>query len=628
MTEELSQAVAAGSIDEKTAQALDRLAPGAFCTHKSWGFGRVAEWNVLGGQMFIDFGPKKRHPMQLQYAAETLTPIPDGHILARKATDPASVREQAASDPLGLAKQVLADFGGKALADQILSSVQPEVFDAAGAKKWWEAAKKKMKADGHFQVPAKKNEPFVLLEAAVTPGQGLIEKFRGARHLKDQIIALDQITKALDDLAHEVQELQAVAGQIEDAAQKSRKLQAAAAVEMLLARDEIVAKHDALKPGPDAPTVADLVASEDGRLKELFDGLPAAKHRRVLEAFPAAFGERWTDKALKLMQVASSRLVVEICRLFERKDQLPVMKASLARSISDRSISSEVLIWLCRERGAGFDGIFNADLLAAVFSSLERDQLAEKRGSRLQDLLIDDRELLGELIEGADRDTVRDIMRKLLLTPVFDDLSKRSLMARIVKLHPYTQSLITGDAPEEKPEVLTVSWASLEKRKADYEYLVQREIPQNLRDINVAKEQGDLRENFGFQAAKEQQRVLQRRKAEAERDLALARGTSFENPDTTQVSIGTTVTLESSNGTESYTILGAWDSAPELAIVSYKAAIGQALLGKKPGETVELAGDAGSRSVRIAKIEPFTNLDILAEKVHIIRPLDDPAPAA
>lgn len=619
MTEELTQAVESGRLDQKTAAVLDLLTPGAFCIHKSWGFGRVAEWNLLAGQLFIDFGSKKSHPMQAQYAAETLTPIPENHILARKATDAAGVKSQAAQDPLALARQILSDLGGKATADQILASLQPEVFDATGAKKWWESAKKKMKADGHFQIPNKKTDPIVLLESPVSPGQGLIEQFRAARHTKDQIIALDQITKALDDLAQEVAELQTLAAQVEDSAQKGRKLQPAAAVEMLIARDEILARHSALTPGPNAPGVADILVGEESRLTALFLALPASKHRRVLDTFERAFGDRWSDKALRLIQEAGARLVVEIFRLFERSGKIEILHTALARWVSDRSISSEILIWLCRERGAAFPDLFNAELLAAVFSALERDQLAEKRGSRLQDLLIDDRELLGELIAGADRDTVRDIMRKLLLTPVFDDLSKRSLMARIVKLHPETQNLITGDSGEEREESLTVSWPSLEKRKADYEHLIQKEIPQNLRDINVAREQGDLRENFGFKAAKEQQRVLQRRKAEAERDLTAARGTDFENPDTSQVSIGTIVSLNSALGTETYTILGAWDSAPDLGIVSYKAVIGQNLLGKKPGDEVELPAESGPRKATIVEIKPFTDLELLREKVHVIK---------
>ena len=83
MTDELAQAVESGSLDKKSADALARLTPGSFCQHKSWGFGRVAEWNLIAGQIFIDFGTKKSHPMQVAYAGETLTPIPDDHILAR-----------------------------------------------------------------------------------------------------------------------------------------------------------------------------------------------------------------------------------------------------------------------------------------------------------------------------------------------------------------------------------------------------------------------------------------------------------------------------------------------------------------------------------------------------------------
>jgi len=49
-----------------------KLKPGTFCLHKSWGFGRVAEWNLLLNQILINFPGKKAHGMQLTYAAENL----------------------------------------------------------------------------------------------------------------------------------------------------------------------------------------------------------------------------------------------------------------------------------------------------------------------------------------------------------------------------------------------------------------------------------------------------------------------------------------------------------------------------------------------------------------------------
>ena len=100
MSEDLNPYIDAGKITAAAAEALSNLTPGAFCTHRSWGFGRIAAWELITGQITIDFVSKKGHPMQLQYAAETLTFIPSEHILARAASDAAAVRENAAKDPV------------------------------------------------------------------------------------------------------------------------------------------------------------------------------------------------------------------------------------------------------------------------------------------------------------------------------------------------------------------------------------------------------------------------------------------------------------------------------------------------------------------------------------------------
>ena len=103
------------------------------------------------------------------------------------------------------------------------------------------------------------------------------------------------------------------------------------------------------------------------------------------------------------------------------------------------------------------------------------------------------------------------------------------------------------------------------------------------------------------------QRVLMRRKSETERELSLARGTSFENPDTSVVSIGTTITLKNpADGSEkTYTLLGAWDSDPANGIISYLTAIGQALLGHKPGEQIELPTEHGTELAEIIAIKAY-----------------------
>jgi len=177
---------------------------------------------------------------------------------------------------------------------------------------------------------------------------------------------------------------------------------------------------------------------------------------------------------------------------------------------------------------------------------MEADLHADIKSKRLEEYLFEDKELVADLLGKAERDSARQAVRKIMLSPVFADLNRRSLLARILKVHPELESLVTGDhdAPaEKKGESLVVSWASLQRRKEELEHIEKVLIPQNIRDIATARSYGDLRENFEFKSAKEQQAVLNRQKGELELLLGNARGTNFENVDTTQVSIGTVVTL-------------------------------------------------------------------------------------
>jgi len=161
-------------------------------------------------------------------------------------------------------------------------------------------------------------------------------------------------------------------------------------------------------------------------------------------------------------------------------------------------------------------------------------------------------------------------------------------MARVIKAHPETQDLVSGEANEEKESGLVVSWESLEKRKAEFTDIVTNQIPQNLKDKKLAASYGDLRENFEYHAAKQKEAVLNRQRMDMEKELEQAQGTDFKDPDTSAVTIGTIATLEAGGKEKSYTILGAWDSIPEKNVVSYLSEVGRVLIGKKIGETVEV----------------------------------------
>ena len=594
MDAELQKLVDAGKLTTAGAAQLEQLKPGAFCLHKSWGFGRVAEWNLLLHQVVIDFDRKKSHPMQLQYAADNLTPIPAEHFLAQKANDLPALKNLLKETPTAMVRNILESLGGKATQAQISHWLLGEIFSEPEFKRWWDATKKLLKKEGHFLIPTKKNDPIELRTSAISHADELLAFFGQARAPKEQSAALDQVIKFHHEFKEPERQLQSLIDTIEDTAQRNQRLNPAMTFEFVIGRDELLQREPKLHTTHPDLTLERLLVDEEPRLAAILPKLPSAKERHVLHVLPAALGDRWTTRALQLMQGSNARLVGQMPRVFAENGKQDELRIALDRSLREHSATSEMLYWLCKNR-KDWPDLITPELLGAIFSACERDQHNESnsRSTRLRDLLLDDRELIPDIFAGAEIGLARDAMRRLLLSPVFDELTKRSLMARIIKLYPDLQSLVSGEQAEEKSEALVVSWSSLQKRKAELQELVNKKIPENSKEIGVARSYGDLRENFEFKAAKEMQAVLMRRKSELESALDRARGTAFESPDISQVSIGTIVTLrETTTGREeAYTILGAWDGDPERAIISYQTAIGQALLGHRLGEIVELNAD-------------------------------------
>jgi transcription elongation GreA/GreB family factor len=607
MDSELEKLVESGKITAKAADQLEKLRPPTYCLHKSWGFGRVAEWNLIFNQILIDFPGKKGHAMQLSYAADNLTVIPPEHFLAKKAVSLQSVKELAKKDPAALMRNVLESLGGSATVNQVSQLMIGDLFTEAEWKRWWDSTKKLLSKDGHFLIPSKKSEPIELRAEKISRGNDLIATWSQARQPKDQAAALDQIIKFHTEFDQPESQLQPIIALIEEVATRNQRLNPALVFELIMGRDDLIERSPNLTAGKPDLTLHRLIVEEEARLVAILPKLPAGKERRVLQALPAALGASWSVRGLQLMQSNHARAVLQIPRVFSEAGLQDEFRTFLNRGIREHSLTSETLAWLCKDRGGDWNDLIMPDLLAAILSALERDQHNEtSRGSKLRDLLLDDRTLIGDMFTGAEVGVARDAMRRLMLTPVFDELTKRSLLARIIKLYPELESVITGEQKEEKSAALVVSWSSLDKRKAEFEDLVNKKIPENSKEIGVARSYGDLRENFEFKAAKEMQAVLMRRKSELETALHNARGTSFENPDTSQVSIGTVVTLKNvdTEKEEVYSVLGAWDGDPERGIISYQTAIGQALLSHRVGEVVTLTEEHDIRRFEIISIEP------------------------
>ncbi len=604
MREEFIKLAAAGKIEGRHVEPLTALAESGFCLHRSWGFGRIRAIDPVFARFTIDFPNKPGHTMDLAFAAETLKPIPKDHILAKKATNPAELRQMAATNPVGLIQLVLKSYGGKATLEQIQQVLVPDVI-GEDWKKWWETTKRQLKQDGHFYIPLKKTEPIQYQEQETTLQERLVEEFRAAKGLKARINVAAELLRN----AHELTDFPAAAAEVIRTLNAEiathQRTQPAVALEAIFLRDDLHAA--AGLPPAEGELTPEAIWTQDVKFAQVMEQMPAAKHRRALESFKAANPEKWAEILLGAINSVPARLCREFAQVLIAAGKLDQLKETLSRLISQHMASSELLLWLAKDRSDAFADIIGPEMFRAMLSAMEDDLFSNRRGSRLLDYLVADQDLLTELIGAADLEVITDLTRALQLSPCFDDeRDRRSLLGRILKICPAIQPIVSGEQVRQDNAIL-VSWESLERRKKEYQELVHKKIPENSKEIAIARSYGDLAENYEYKAAKEMQKLLLQRKAELELELSRARGTDFSDATGETVTPGTIVQLTDldTNHTETFTILGAWDSDPDRGIISYLSPLAQALMGHKPGDEVMLELGHGQKRYRIESIKPY-----------------------
>jgi transcription elongation factor GreA len=124
------------------------------------------------------------------------------------------------------------------------------------------------------------------------------------------------------------------------------------------------------------------------------------------------------------------------------------------------------------------------------------------------------------------------------------------------------------------------------------------EIAERLKE---AKADGDLGENAMYDAARDEQGFIEGRIAEIERILKHAIIISAKKGD--KVSLGSTVHVELEGGQQRYTIVGSTEANPDEGKISDESLVGKALLGKKPGEEIEIEVPSGRLTYKIMKVE-------------------------
>ena len=581
-------------------EKLEAMQPGGYIIHKSWGLGRIESYDSSLGKMIIDFEKDKQgHAMDPTFFVDKIDVIPPDHIIAKHRNNKAEVEALIKDNPIEIITQILAQKETRQASILEIEKILSYLIGPTKFKKWWNSTKKLLIKEPNIGVPKKKTEPYVLRDVPITPVEEILEEFRRIRNPLTKI----ELAEKLHALAADKEELQKDLPEILETLtvsiqESSTQLTQADRLHGVWVRNNLArGLHEDVEALE--PTSASIIQETTSFIK-LASELPSTYYTRLIDLLTRVYPEKWENIAISLVKEGSGKLLNDSIAFLVAQEKWDLLKTSMERWVIEQSCKSPVLLWIIKYRNSAkyekvLKDIVEPRLLSAIFYAIDYEALQKTTNKRipLADVLSDDRDLIPDLLVDANLETARDLAQSLLANQGFEELTKKSILARFIRQFPSIQELVTGETKQGPKNDLIISKSSYEVRQKEYKELIEVKIPENKEAIATAREHGDLRENAEYKMAREDQTTLMARKAQLEYDLGRAQITDFTGVSDDVVGIGSVVKLKagSSSKDTTYAILGAWDSDPDKNILSYKTPLGQSLLGSSVGDTVEIEID-------------------------------------
>jgi len=577
------------------------LKEGVLCLDKTWGFGLVQSVDAFYARVEINFEKKPRHTMSLAYAAEALQLLNPGHLFARMHQDPAGMRSLVENDPAEIVRITIRSYGPVTVS-QLQEILSPKIVPADAWKGFWEVARRGLKSDPLVEIPTKRTEPIRLLESEKRHDAKWFASLAAERDMGTVLARISELVSgevSLDDQTRRVAG-ERLAFVVKGAGWRHPGLRTRAVIEA-----------KALGVGVDQVNIAEY--AENLLKPELFLAVIVDLPARYIDRLVQLLAEHDKDRTIALLISLLNR--INLVTLNAAVEFLLAQGAEsrcadvMRGAFASQKAEVEMVYWISRnlDRLATWSLGTAPGLANLMLNELDKDYSGERLKAQNQlRSRFEQPELLKIILEAMHDGQRRETIQRIKDCPAWSSLDRQSLLGQIVKAYPELVSVLstrTEDKPGAKRQGPLTSNRSYRERQALLQKIVEVEIPQNSREIAVARSYGDLSENHEYKAAKEMQGILLRRRGDFEDMLQRVRPSDFRDFAHDRVGLATGVQLKYPDGkTETYYILGEWDQDVALGIISCDTKLAQALQGHKVGEHVTIPTENGTAVCEIAEV--------------------------
>ncbi len=531
------------------------------------GAGKVVEMNFALDAIRVDFEKSVGVSIPIGVAAKSLTPLPEGHFLHDKLTSRESLGALVLSDPPEGLRRLLDSFGRPLPLADVKEAVAGLVPEERWTS-WWTAARKNAHVVLHGSGRSATVEWTNTTEAA---DAAILAKFEKAHSPEARLDFYRKNSKRDPVLASRM------AQKLAEDAREVRATNVSLAYELAVAAEKVEGVSlgfvpEELVPESPLPMLGHIEdrLSRERFLEGLLTSRPQDGPRLVAEWF-------FREEDARTLDLIDRRLA---------EVDPPTREATLDKLLKSPRSGPKAFLWfgLRAAQDESFRARLTPTVLGRLLDAASWDDLGGGR-AKIRELFDRTGMAAAWLVKQA---TLEDAQQFLQALDRHNDLEPHRRAALFSAAEMRFPDLRKGG-----DDYFFVTEEALDGKKKELEKLAHVDIPENTKGLALARAEGDLSENFEYQARKQRQQDLDVRVARLQEELRRARVLDPATVDTSEVRPGTRVTLRLLGGTRAVTLLGPWDSRPEADVYSYLADVSKGLLGRKVGDRVSFLGDEG-----------------------------------
>ena len=579
---------------------------GNYVFHRAWGLGRIKE--IKDDRFVIDFLKKRGHRMSLKMAVNALHILDSKHIWVLRATVPREqLKKRVKEDPAWALRTVIRSFANAADMKRVKSELVPRILAQNEWSKWSTAARRILKTDPAFGTVSGKLDHYSVRERPISFEEKTYNKFRADKSFFSRVQTLHEfLDHAQPESEYLVEMFEYFAGFLKASSGPIENR-----VASFLIIEGLTRKRPHLDPGAGVGFRELFVEIED--LEEVFQLLDGAGLGKDFLAHILNDIGAWAHVYARIFLFHPTRQILEQLATAEHAEVIAELIASIVDDYREHRLP---FVWLVRNDPDATwfrsHGIKPEKIMIGMIHLLDltyrdignRREVAANRKLNRQifDYLFKERQL-ADFISTANEESITRIYTLVEDVKELDPSIKIRVRQRIKDKFPAYKFADEADKDTVRMGLL-VTRLGYEDRQRELRQILEVEIPENSKEIGLALQKGDLRENAEYKAALEKQEHLKSAVSRLQEDLQNAQIFDLAEANASVISFGTEVELTNidSNTTERYVILGPWESDPKRNIISYLSPLGAELWQHRTNDELQFTINEKDFHYRIERI--------------------------